>query len=353
MHLPFPRQQRSVPRQSRGITAIHGIDSILHRTQNRRLVSNSQQMPRFFPSIHTSITPIPILIHHGHHPLQQLHQLLAILPQTTPNGISIKWKRRQIFQTLLPQIPIQPTMNDTINGLFPNILQMLHQTPRLPTMSPLHGIFQNLRIDMIRRQFVQGNNDIGAKRLLSSYGTFGSQRNFPPVSVGTEDDPLFRDFYGRPRIGIGGVCIRRFFGRGGRAFQFPAGAQLLVHGTVGETEDLEAAAVGDERTARPIDEFVKSSGSFDDVGSGLEEEVVSVAEYELLVGGVGVSEVYSFEGCVCCDCDVSRRVNDTMRRVYSSDTSQTLLRLVQNFKTKEISGFVRPRWEGRWIRRRL
>jgi len=79
-----------------------------------------------------------------------------------------------------------------------------------------------------------------------------------------------------------------------------------VHGTVGETEDLEAAAVGDERTARPIDEFVKSSGSFDDVGSGLEEEVVSVAEYELLVGGVGVSEVYSFEGCVGCDCDVSR-----------------------------------------------
>lgn len=69
---------------------------------------------------------------------------------------------------------------------------------------------------------------------------------------------------------------------------------------------MEAAAVGDERTARPIDEFVKSSGSFDDVGSGLEEEVVSVAEYELLVGGVGVSEVYSFEGCVGCDCDVSR-----------------------------------------------
>lgn len=107
-------------------------------------------------------------------------------------------------------------------------------------------------------------------------------------------------------------------------------------------------------------EFVDSTGVTYEFGSGLEEEMVGVAKDQLAVVGGGRggrggvvsvegAEIDPFESRVGSDWDVARCIDYTMRCVDASDTCGAAWfgRLVDEFVTKEVAGFVAPRWEFR------
>mmetsp|Transcript_41528 Transcript_41528/g.88477 ORF Transcript_41528/g.88477 Transcript_41528/m.88477 type:complete len:324 (-) Transcript_41528:773-1744(-) len=241
--LPLPGQQCPVPRQSRGVARIHGVDAVSDRPQYARLVGDAQEVTRLAPSIHRR--PARVLVQEGHHPLQQFQQLVAVLAQAATDGVPVERQRRQVIQALLSQRTIQPAVHHAVHRLLPHVPQMLLQAARLPPVRPLHRVSQNPRIDVVRRQLVQRNDDVGPERLLCPDRALWRQEELPSVAVRTEDRALFGHPHrrGRGGGGIAAVGVGRFPVPSlvGCALQLPARAQLLVDRSVRQAEHLKSA----------------------------------------------------------------------------------------------------------------
>ena len=80
----------------------------------------------------------------------------------------------------------------------------------------------------------------------------------------------------------------------------------------GEAENLEAAAVGEDRPF-PIHEPVQSAGGADDVESGPDVEVISVAEDDLRAHLEQFARVERLDAGLGADGHEDRRVHDAVR----------------------------------------
>lgn len=110
---------------------------------------------------------------------------------------------------------------------------------------------------------------------------------------------------------------------------------------MGEGEDLKAAAVSDDGTIT-VDKFVEATTGLDYIGPRLEEEVVSVAESELLSCLITPVVIDSFERAVGGDGDEARRIDDAVRGMESpySGPGPFFLGLMQQLKAEEVLALV-------------
>ena len=79
----------------------------------------------------------------------------------------------------------------------------------------------------------------------------------------------------------------------------------------GEAEDLEAAGVGEDGVW-PVDEFVEAAGSADDVHSGSDIEVVSVAENDLSAELAQFARIDGFDATLSADGHEDGSVDDAV-----------------------------------------
>ena len=115
------------------------------------------------------------------------------------------------------------------------------------------------------RALVEDEGDVGAERRLHLHRDLGRDEQLRAVAVGAEADALL----GRSRPPS-------------RARRRAAAALDLVgDAAVGEREDLEAAGVGDQRPL-PAHEPVQAAGGGDPLRPGRDEQVVGVAEDQLV-----------------------------------------------------------------------
>eukprot|EP00966_Prymnesium_polylepis_P261236 6033993-Prymnesium_polylepis.1 len=104
-----------------------------------------------------------------------------------------------------------------------------------------------------------------------------------------------------------------------------------------EREDLEAAAVGDQRPPLAAHEAVEAAGAADDVGARMDQEMVRVGEHELHASLVGLPRIHELDRAVRADRHEARRVHDAVRRVDSADARAAAARLVQHLELEEVA----------------
>lgn len=120
------------------------------------------------------------------------------------------------------------------------------------------------------RQLVEGEDDVGAELVLNVHRHFRGEPVPVAVEVAGERDPVVVDV-GHPGLALGDHLI--------------VGQTRGVHGQDllephPEAHHLEAPRIG-ERGAGPVHEPPETPGGLDDVGAGLEEEVVGVGQDRL------------------------------------------------------------------------
>ena len=161
-------------------------------------------------------------------------------------------------------------------------------------------------------ELVQWDDDVRPELLLGQNRALGREVDELAVPVGSEDHAPLRDLEFARLVPLGRVLS----------------VQLVRHGVVREGEDLETARVRDQGLV-PVHEFVEAAGLGDDLGPGLQQEVVAVAEHELLPAvarraGVEVRRqvVHVLERRIGRDRDVSRRVDVAVGGVNSTHASR-------------------------------
>ena len=121
-----------------------------------------------------------------------------------------------------------------------------------------------------RGQLVEGEDHVGAQLVLDLQRDLRGEAVRAAVQVRGEGDPVVVD-PGEPALALGD---HRVVGQAGDVH----GQHLLeAHA---QAHHLEAAAVGVGR-ARPVHEPAQSATGLDDVGSGLQVQVVRVGEHRL------------------------------------------------------------------------
>ena len=115
------------------------------------------------------------------------------------------------------------------------------------------------------RALVEDERDVGAERRLHLHRLLRRQEALGAVDVGAEADPLLADLeHPAARPGAAAPAL-----------------DLVGDAAVGEREDLEAAGVGDQRPV-PAHELVQAAELGDPLGPGRQQQVVGVAEDQLV-----------------------------------------------------------------------
>ncbi len=121
-----------------------------------------------------------------------------------------------------------------------------------------------------RGELVEREDDVGAELMLDLHRYLGCEPVFRTVDVGLERDAVIVDaretFLARSYDVVGLQRVRIH------------GQRLLETGA--EAQHLESTRIG-ERRSRPVHECAEAAGGVDDVGAGLEVEVVGVGQQGL------------------------------------------------------------------------
>ena len=121
-----------------------------------------------------------------------------------------------------------------------------------------------------RRQFVEGEDDVRADLVLDLHRHLGGEPVRGAVEVGDERHAVVVDM-GQPLLALGDDVVGLH----------PVGVHREhLAKTRAQRQHLEPAAVG-ERRPRPVHERAESAGVVDDVGAGLQVEVVGVGQHGL------------------------------------------------------------------------
>ena len=135
------------------------------------------------------------------------------------------------------------------------------------------------------RTLIEHHDDVGAEGILHGHAALGVEANKFAVDVAFEGDAVVVD---------------------------------LVE--VGEGEDLESAAVGEDR-AGPGHEFVEIAQCRDGFLAGAEHEVVGVSQDYLRTGGGELIGENAFDCALRTDGHEGGRVEDAMRRGDAAEAS--------------------------------
>ena len=95
-------------------------------------------------------------------------------------------------------------------------------------------------------------------------------------------------------------------------------AVFFYFANFGEAENLEAAAVGENRLV-PIHELVQAAGGADDVEAGPQVKVVGVAQEDLRAHLAQLARIKRLDAGLRADGHEHGRLNDAARRGQSSE----------------------------------
>src|SRR5699024_3343291 len=173
--------------------------------------------------------------------------------------------------------------------------------------------------------------DVGSQLMLNVHGNFGGEPVTVPIDVGGEPDAV-----------VVYVC-QTFFARGhgvvGTDFALGLGAghinDLFESRTQGH--DLETTGISEGRAA-PVHEFAQPTVFIEQLGSGLQIQVMGVGEHGLSAQLFDHFGQHRFDGGFRTDWNICRCLNITVRRMNGSGTA------VCAFKTcakgeRKIAGF--------------
>ena len=177
---------------------------------------------------------------HGLH-----HFRLGFAHADAADGVAVKIIAHDGFGAFLAQRGIDAALADAEDQLA--FTTRLFAAFLRPTDGALHGqaLFPGGRI--VRRTFIETHRDIRTERALNLHRFFRPEKQFGTIEVRTE-------FH----------TVRLHFA------------------DLGEAEDLEPAAVGEDGLL-PIHEGVQAAGELDDVHAGADVEMIGVAEDDLRI----------------------------------------------------------------------
>ncbi len=178
-----------------------------------------------------------------------------------------------------------------------------------PTDGPPAGVGQHLPVVGQSHDVVQDHGNIASQLALDVDGPL--RRELPPFSVDV-------------RAKLGSLLVDR--------------------DPVSEAEDLETAAVGQERTV-PAHEVVQSSQLLNHLGPGAEGQVVGIGQDQLSAAGGQLSGGEAFDGALRADRHEGRHLHHASRRGQGAAPSVTQPVKLLDAKSKTAGGhrsFSRP-----------
>src|SRR5258706_1324434 len=175
---------------------------------------------------------------HRHH-----HFRLRLANAYSTNGVSIELHPHEGLGAFLAQRGVVATLNNSENLLA--IGSRLFTAFLRPANRPIDGRVNLLWRARVRRTIVEDHGNVRSEQALNLHGFPGSEEEQRSIEVGTE---------------LNSMCL-----------DFP---------DAGQTEDLESAAVGQNRTG-PTDKSMEAAGSADDVQTWPDMKVISVAQNNL------------------------------------------------------------------------
>ena len=224
-------------------------------------------------------------------------------------------------------------MDDGVHGLLPSVREMLPERSRHPPMRQANRFEQPLPADAIRWQLVQWNDDVGTELLLRLNGRFGRELDGSGIKVRAEAHASLRHAQQRALV------------------TSPCGAPPLELWTVGcfgcgEREYLEAARVGDDR-ASATHVSMQAAGFGHDVGTGMNDQVVRVAEHELHASVCRLRIGHALERRIRAHGHEAWRVDDAVRCMDATHAGPRLRGLVHELKPEEGLRLIRRKRVGR------
>mmetsp|Transcript_11974 Transcript_11974/g.22453 ORF Transcript_11974/g.22453 Transcript_11974/m.22453 type:complete len:335 (-) Transcript_11974:159-1163(-) len=279
-----------------------------------------------------------------HHSVQNSHQLLSVSSQRASDCKPIKGQPGDEVCAPFPQFPIDPPVDHPQHGLLVHVSEVRPQGPRFPPVSHRHTFHQLGGACVEGGELIQRDNDVSTKLLLSQDALLWRQLHQAARAVRSERHPLLVHLQRRLWVLLTVLLS----------------VQLVSDRVVRHRKHLKAARVRDERLLS-IHELVQPSRFGYNVWSWLKQQVIRVAEHELLPicpspsspimaavttlilsssrlsrSVVREQVVYVFERRVRRDRHVTRRVNIPVRRVYPTHASARPTRTMQNLETKEV-----------------
>ena len=193
--------------------------------------------------------------------------LLLVAAEGAADRDPVDRSLRDRLRRLPPQVLVDAALDDPEDRLALGAARLVpFEAAAEPAMGALHRARRVVAVGVVRRALVEDEGDVGAELRLHLHRDLGRDEELRPVAVGAKPgsllvDPDHRAVLAAPRSA--------------------AALDLVGDAAVGEREDLEAAGVGDQRPL-PAHEAVQAPGGGDPVRPGRDEQVVGVAEDELV-----------------------------------------------------------------------
>mmetsp|Transcript_16394 Transcript_16394/g.44601 ORF Transcript_16394/g.44601 Transcript_16394/m.44601 type:complete len:288 (+) Transcript_16394:418-1281(+) len=178
---PTRAEQQAVARDPRRVARIHRVDAVRHDGLARLRVGDAEQVVGL------------VLRHDRHQEGEKLEHLRAVLAERPADGKAVKRQRREVLGRLAPHRLVGTAVHDAVHGLLARLLEVRAERARHPAVREADGRVQPLGRDVVRRQLVERDDDVGAKLLLRSDGRFGGELDGATVVVRAEDGAALRD----------------------------------------------------------------------------------------------------------------------------------------------------------------
>ena len=198
---------------------------------------------------------------------QHAAHLLLVAPERAADRDAVDPRLRDDPGGVASQVLMDTALDDPEDGLVPGaVLLVPGQAAAEPAVGALHRTHGVLAVGVVGRALVEDEGDVGPELRLHVHRDLGRDEELRPVPIGAETGALLVD----PHHGAMGAAP-------GPA----APLDLVGDAAVGEREDLEPAGVGDQG-AIPAHEIVQPAGGVDPLGTGRDEQVVGVAENQVV-----------------------------------------------------------------------
>ena len=203
------------------------------------------------------------------------------------------------------------TLDDAEDGLtLGAVLAMPSEAAVEPAVRALGRARRVVAVGVEGGALVEDERDVGAERRLHLHRHLRRDEQRRPVAVGAEPNPLLADRDDRAVV----------------TALAAASLHLVRHSPVRQGEDLEATRVGDQR-ALPAHEAVQPAGGRDPLGARRDEQVVGVAEDQLVAQPGHLARLEPAHGPFRRQRDEGRRADRSVRGVQHTSTSRAVPRL--------------------------
>jgi len=257
----FGRERRSVARDARGQNAVEHIHAARDEFDHLRGRAEAHGVSRF------------VRRQKRFGVLDGFHHLgFGFTDAHTADGVAVEIQRDQRLGAFFAERGVAAALHDAENKLAPRA--RLFAAFGGPAHRALDSVAHFVRRGGVGGAFVEAHGDVGGEHTLDVHGFLGTEEQKRAVKMRAEFHAVLLDF-----------------------------------ANLGEAENLEAAAVG-ENGFGPVDELVEITGGGDDVEAGAEMEMVGVAENDLRAHLEEFARVEGLNAALCADGHEHGRFND-------------------------------------------